>query len=142
MSSNGKNCPIKNANCTNRCAWFIENVGCAMVVCAQTMPLNGKALYEIAKAVDKHGKPLSGGEYVLERAATDSELERYVESINPLTIANTKTSDFYEKFKAWCKERSLVPFGQQKVSNKVCEVHPFECKTRPGYFTLISKEAR
>lgn len=71
------------------------------------------------------------------RNINDSEVERYVKSLNPLAIANTKTADTYEDFKTWCSERQLIPCTQIKLSKNICREHPFKCVS--GYFKVIAK---
>lgn len=75
---------------------------------------------------------------VVDRDITDEELERYIDGLNPLHLANTPVGNAYKDFVEWCKYRTLIPCTQTKLTRRICKIHPFT-KGKDGLFTPIAK---
>ena len=75
---------------------------------------------------------------VVDRDITDEDIERYIDGLNPLHLANTPVGNAYKDFVEWCKNRTLIPCTQTKLTRRICKIHPFT-KGKNGLFVPIAK---
>lgn len=117
-------CPFKNRSCQkSRCEIWVENEGCSFKVIVSVLKENGKALYEAAKDHPRAAPHPTGTVGPKMRAIQEGEIERFVESLNVLEVANMPTKDVYaNSFREWCRLRGLEPCSAAKLTRRVCDV--------------------
>lgn len=130
-------CPFKNRSCQkSRCEIWVENEGCSFKVMVSVLKENGKALYEAAKDHSRTEPCPTGAVGPKIRAIRDGEIERFVESLNVLEVANMPTKDVYANcFREWCRLRGLEPCSAGKLTRRVCDV--WGLRVDAGFYRAI-----
>lgn len=139
-------CPFTKSKCDALCELNVSDKGCAIKAFAVSSAECSRAITEVKKALDDVAlqlvavcdamkKPNEAAQSAKAIPITDSELERFAESVNPLEIANMPMKDTYGLFTRWCRERMLEPCSQTKLTRRVCEVHGFT--SNQGFYKPI-----
>lgn len=134
-------CPFNGFKpCENACALKLNGM-CALVVQGGRMTQIKQAIEGLQGSIDELALSLMDNDepeaQKAVREVNDQELDKYVEAVNPLTIANVTTSQVYRDFERWCAGRGLSPCSQHKLSRRITHFHPLEAKA--GTFVAISK---
>lgn len=134
-------CPFNGfGECLSTCALKVNGM-CAIVVNGGRVTQLKNAIDDVKRAIDDLTLQQMEQQEVkrpkVVREINDEEVDKYVEAVNPLTIANVTTAQVYHDFGNWCAARGLSPCTQLKLSRRITNFHPLEAKM--GTFVPIVK---